>query len=181
MNALTCKAVAFDPLRKFCKKNPTLAEHFYARLSPENAQTFKTALPLVGIPVITMTDILNAFADVFYPEKPDRIRHLGIVSAIDILQGTYKIFARILTTDFIFHRSNLIWRAYYNRGQIDLLELAKTRGHVVLKGCPDLTPTLREFVAGYILGILELCGAQESTCVKDESDPNALYYTFSWK
>ncbi|MCD4813959.1 DUF2378 family protein [bacterium] len=176
----TCKAVAFDPLKSACENDPGKAVYFLALLSETNRDIYEKSLPVTRVPIVEMSEILEAFAKVFYPGEPYPMRHLGAVSAKEILTGVYKIFARITTPAFIISRAPMIWKTYYDEGNVVMENVNAKSGTLTINNFPDLTVTLREFIAGYCVGALEIAGVKNIVIVKNESDPNQWKYDFRW-
>ena len=177
----TFKGVALESLKKLAKEKPDLEKEFLAKLSPSAKAAYIKAFNVSKIPVEQGAEIKDTFAKLFFGSEPNPLRYLGAVSAQHALQGIYRIFVRISKPSFVLGRVSNIWASYYDKGRCVLGESSSNHAEILLYDFPDIPAQLLEFIAGYILGAIEVSGGKNGQVVKIEDNPEIWKWVISWE
>lgn len=130
-----------------------------ARLSAADVTVWKTVLPMSWLPIDVVAHVFEAGAAVLYPNDARRIRTLGRAIARDNLSGVYRLLLRVLSVPFAIEQSSKLWSAYNDTG-VTSVEYQKGAYEVrfLIAECPGFPDVVLEETAGYIEGLIELCG-----------------------
>lgn len=144
-------------------------------------RTYQTAGATSWIELAHEAHCLEIAARVLYGGDPEGLRRLGREVARHQFRGIYKVFLAIPSVEFIVKRVSSVWRTQYDEGEARVEDLSHRSAVLVAAGLPDMTPVQREYVCGYLQGILELTGAQQVRVSKQELDPQAWRWSLSWE
>lgn len=163
------------------EKGAETVQRITAALEPEVARLFQQTSATVWIPFAAEGAILQAAAGVFYPQDPRQLETLGREVARRDFTGIYKVFLSMATVAFIVKRAGLIFRTFYDGGDIRIENLASGRGSFVIVDLPDLTAVQRRYIGGFLTGLLELTQAKDVRVTRDEQDPRAWRWHLTWR
>jgi hypothetical protein len=163
------------------KKGAEAAQRFLARLAPGTRETLLHELATSWIPIEQEEEIFRIAADCLYPGDPEALRRLGQSVAEDNFNGIYKIFLRIPTPEFIIRRIPQTWSTLHDEGQACVEDYHDNCGTLVARSIPDLPAVQREYICGYIVGILSLTSAKRISVSKIETDPQAWKWRIAFE
>jgi hypothetical protein len=132
------------------------------------------------LPMDKEDEILQAAAEILYPADPKPVRKLGGTVAKINFSGVYKVFFRIATVAFMAKRISALWHTFFDSGEAHCEDLTDHSVVLVVTQMPDLTPLHREYVLGYIDGILGMTSAKRVEINHDGRDPKAWKWEIKW-
>lgn len=151
-----------------------------AAVPPDVLRTYQTSGATSWIEVAHEAKCLETAAEALYAGDPLGLRRLGREVARHQFRGIYKVFLAIPSVDFIVKRVSNVWRTQYDQGDARVENLGPKSGELVAFGLPDMTLVQREYVCGYLQGILELTGAKNIRVSKQDSVPQAWRWLMTW-
>jgi hypothetical protein len=132
------------------------------------------------IPMAQEDEIIQAAAEILYPTDPKPVRKLGGTIAKINFSEIYKVFLRVATVSFIAKRISALWHTFFDSGDAHCDDLSDHSIMLVVTDMPDLTPLHREYVLGYIDGILGMTSAKHVEVNHDGRDPKAWKWEIKW-
>jgi hypothetical protein len=156
-----------------CQKSPDAEKVFLEQLSAEADTIYKTVAATSWMPIEAGFEIYAKAAAFLYPQDPKPARRLGYEVNRIQLKGIYKVFIRFASIEYIIKRVSQMWNTYYDAGEACLENFGETGGNLVVKKFPELAATQREYVAGFIQGILEMSGVANVQVQLQNQDPMA--------
>ena len=127
------------------------------------------------------SDILQAAARVLYPADPQALQRLGCAVAGIVFNGIYKVFLRVASVDFIIKRLSAIWRTLYDQGEARIENMTSNSGTLVATNMPDLSLVQRQYICGYLTGVLQLAGVKNVQVTHVSADSKAWQWMFRWE
>jgi hypothetical protein len=118
-------------------------------------------------------------------EKSEEVLYnMSVYQAQKVLNGVYRAFFRILTTEFVLKRFAHLWRLSYDAGDITILEDKKGHIEVKLANFPDIPPRHEVENLPYFEEIMRLCHCREPKathprCIARGDD--YCLFVFDWK
>jgi uncharacterized protein (TIGR02265 family) len=151
-----------------------------ARLSPDALSVYSSSLSTEWIELGRESEVLSIAAPLLFPDERKPLHRLGHEVARIQYSGIYKVFLLIPTVGFIVKQVSKAWRTLYDQGDVRVEALTEHSGTLVALGLPDLTAAQREYIGGYLSGILGLTGAKNIQVTRRDSDPKAWRWTLTW-
>lgn len=155
-------------------------QNLLSRLTPEAAKIYLNSAANSWVPIAGEAEILNAAASLLYPREASPLRHLGHEIARINFSGIYKVFLLVATVPFLIKRVPQIWGTLFDQGEAKVENLAGNSGTLVVRGMSELQAAQREYISGFIIGLLELAGARQVQVAKIESNPQAWAWKIKW-
>lgn len=155
-------------------------EPFLAALSPEAQRVYRTSTASSWVDLPVAFEIYARAAERLYPTEHEPMRRLGREIGRIQMTGIYKVFLRIATPEFLVSRVSHLWRTFYDHGQATVEAFTRDSGVLVVGGFPELVHTQREYIAGYLIILLELTGAHGVRVTLMENDPQAWRWLLAW-
>jgi hypothetical protein len=155
-------------------------EAFLAALTPEAGRIYRTATSSGWVDHQLAFEIYAQAAQRMYPTEREPARRLGREIGRIQMTGIYKIFLRIATPEFLVRRVSHLWRTFYDHGQAGIEAFTRESGVLVVRGFPELVRSQREYIAGYLIALLELTGARGVRVSLMENDPQAWRWLLAW-
>ncbi len=152
-----------------------------AVLSPDALAVFARVHPTDWITLGQEAEILGAAAPLLYPGDGAPLPRLGQEVARIQFSGIYKIFLLIPTLEFIVKQVSKAWKTLYDQGEVRVEDLTPHGGSLVALGLPDLTRVQRDYIGGYLSGVLSLTGAKHIRVSCRDADPRAWKWTLEWE
>jgi hypothetical protein len=97
------------------------------------------------------------------------------------MSGMYKMFLRVATVEALVTRMGRVWGTFFEGGTPAVEDLSRTSGVFVVQGYPKLVKTQRDYIAGYLVGLLELTGATKIQVICRDDTPQAWRWKLFWK
>ena len=157
------------------------AERFRASLRPETARILEASGATTWIPFDVELEVFERAADVLFPGDPQGLRRLGYTVGRKQFQGLYRIFLTVATVEFVIKRSTQIWNTIYNAGSARVTDVSAHGGTFIAEGLPDQLPGQREYICGYLQAVLEMTDVGNVRVRREDSDPQAWKWIFTWK
>ncbi len=178
------KATRYMLMRNLIQeRGPEFARRFRARLDPKERERLDTSLPVSWVDfkdIPAQGDMVTVAADMFFPGRADGIQQVAAMLAKAGLSGIYKIFLMIPSVEFVIHRVAKLWHTYNDTGDASVEDFRGTSGTIVVRQFPDMPPKHRQYLEGYIAGVLELTRAKNIKIDRDETDPQAWKWNVRW-
>lgn len=178
------KGTRYETIRKVIRRHGReVEEAFLAKLTPSEHQKYLYGLPVSWYPVEEIPekgDVFQAAAEVLFPGDPEGMRKVGRLNAVESLTGIYKLFLRIPSIEFVIGRAAKLWRSYQDTGIATAEDFAANSGAFVVRGYPDLREDFREYLAGYVAGVLEVTGAKNIRVRIDDGKPDVIRWVAAW-
>jgi len=177
-----CKGTNIVFLRKVLGAAGTAAEsQFLEKLTPAEAESYRTALPVSWLAAETTTRLFEAAAEVLHPGDAQGIRRLGRELARDNLKGIYRALLRMTTISFVVGLSARLWGMYHDQGKASAWrDPERNRVVVTVTDYPELPKKFLDEIAGYIFGVAEFTGVKNLKVEKDAQDPRAWKWSVTW-
>ncbi len=162
-------------------RGPEAEAVFTAALSAESLKVYRLAVAPSWIPFAAEAEIFEKASETLFPENPQRLRRLGYEVAKIQFKGLYKVFLLMTTVDYVVKRTAQIWGTIYNSGSARVEDVNDYGGTLIAQDLPDQLPTQREYICGYLIGLLEMTNVRNVRVRKDESNPRAWKWIFTWE
>ena len=152
-----------------------------ARLSAADASIWKTTLPMAWVPVDTVARMFVVAADVLFADDVSPLRALGRASAHDGLKGVYRMLMKVVSIPYAMEQSARLWATYNDRGAVSVEHDKRTTTAVfAVKGYPSFPDACVEETAGYIEGLVQLCGSRVTSLTHARTADGTLAFTIHW-
>ncbi|MBX7193652.1 MAG: DUF2378 family protein [Sandaracinaceae bacterium] len=151
------------------------------QLTDEELRTYTTTTASSWVPIEHVARMFDLAAPVLHPGKPLPLRLLGRELARDNLRGVYRVLLRVMSVEFVISQSARLWGTYHRRGAARLVRVAPREVDFVVSDYPRLPERFRECMCGWIVGTLELVGAQKPLVTKIDDDPSAWHWHIRWQ
>lgn len=175
------KASGVMTIKKFlAARGADLEQRFQARLSPETRTLLQNSGAMSWIPFPAEAEVFEVASDLIFPDDPLRLRKLGREVSRDQFQGIYRIFMLVATVQYLVKRVSQLWDTIYNEGAARVENFTGHSGVLVVTGLPDQLPVQREYICGFLAGLIELTQAKSVRVTKDERDPQAWKWLMQW-
>lgn len=158
-----------------------LEKSMAAALGPETRRHYLAAVATAWIPFDAEAEIFTAASGALFPGHSQALRDLGHAVAKEQFRGLYKIFLTVATVEFVVKRTAQIWNTIYNAGSARVEGLSERGGTLVALDLPEQLPVQREYICGYLIALLEMTNVRNVKVRKDESDPLAWKWIFTWE
>jgi len=173
----------------FDARSRAIEQQFISRLGIEQKKIWDNPpLPTSWVPTDLLFQqepsgtILYEAAQVLFPENNKQaMRKLGIASAKENVPIFFQMFIRVPTTNFVFKRVAMLWRANYDTGFAGIEPISKHESAFVLKNYPNFSPCMRDFIVGYLQGMADLIRLNIISIKKVEDNPQAWRWVMSWE
>jgi len=175
------KAAAVVSVRQQIRERD-LASALYLRLSPAERAVFDDVTATEWMSVADAERIYVAAAPLLHAGRTQQVRLVGRDIARAHLNGLYRCILRAMTVPLLLEQTARLWGTYNRKGKLAAAVSDVPRcAQVTLEGYPDYPAALRDVLAGYILGSIELTGARDGRVVHDDMDPARWRYTVTWR
>jgi hypothetical protein len=91
---------------------------------------------------------------------PELARELGRLAALDDFNGIYRVLLSILSPEFFFKRSPVIFNRYFETGALDVTRAEQGVVDARFSGCAGFDRNIWEDALGGCISALEACGAK---------------------
>ncbi len=88
---------------------------------------------------------------------------LGRESALEALQGIYKIFVKIASVDFVLKRVKTIFSTYYSSGKFEIVSREEKRIEFLVSGFDKEDDLIFDRISGWIEGIFSVISHEAFT------------------
>jgi hypothetical protein len=156
-------------------------EPFLAALAPADRDHYRRLTATEWVPVELAGRLYAGAAPLLYPGQLGPVRLLGRDLARDHLRGIYRFVLRLMTVQFVADQTGRLWRMYNSRGSLVIERVAGDSLRMVLIDYPDYPAVVRESLAGYIAGTIELTGAVQVRVAIQEDDPTRYAFVTTWR
>jgi hypothetical protein len=177
------KGTAYVTIRALLKKaGPQSEEKMRALLSEKEWNIFQSVMPVSWIPVDIGGRIAAAAAETLFPGDPKGIWKMAKICGTDNIKGIYRPLMRILSVSYLGSKAASLWKIYYDQGENKVLEVNEEEKYIVfgVTGNPTIPASLREFIGGFVAGILELTGANNVSSQSIDIDPQLWKWRIHW-
>ncbi len=169
------KGVFYVGIRQLIRaKGAAFEEDFLKRLHPKTRNIYLYALPVSWVESYDVPEEespLYLAAKMLFPNKPNPFRCLGKSIAINDIRGIYKVFFHFTTSDYVVKKMAALWKQYNDTGDAAVenqINTGKTKKFdFVIRNNLEMNNTLRQYLAGYLEGLIELTG---KCCIKISTD-----------
>ncbi len=158
-----------------------LEDEFVAALSPEAVEPYRRLAASDWIPVGLADQLYAAAAPLLHPRAAYPARLLGTDLAHDHLRGIYRFALRVMTVQFAMDQTGRLWRVYNDTGALEMSRVGPRSSRAVLTGYPGYPPTVRETLAGYIVGTIEVAGALDVRVSVVEGAGGQFAFLATWR
>ena len=168
-------------LREILKeRGPDIERAFLSNLPEDLKSLYMNASYSTWTPTSRCMKVLDAAAETFFPEDPERYFKNGKTIANRVFSGIHRIFIRVTNVDFIFKRAPNVWRAYHDEGKVTINYITDNKCDFSVGGYPDMSFNMREYVRGYLTAILEVIGEKNVNVELANPNPNEWKWIASW-
>jgi len=152
------KGTALKTTEDFVKKNFLNGYTQWLNSLPKNIADFYNNGILIAnwYPLDAVILPTKKIAELFYNNDYQKAAfEVGYFSAIESLQGIYKIFVKIASIDFVIKRTTSIFSTFYDKGILEVFD--STPEKVILKSTGFKKDELEIFdrITGWIKGIFD--------------------------
>jgi hypothetical protein len=173
------KAASLVTVRQWLRDRG-LDERFRASLEPAVVERYDRLLATEWVEVSIADAIYAAAAPLLHPDEPLAVRRLGRELAHDHLRGIYRFLFRFMTVEFAVQQTARLWRMYNDTGTLSVVESRPQSLRAVLTGYPGYPAAVRESLAGYLVGGIELTGAKGVRVSVTETGTDATFHV-TWR
>lgn len=162
------------------ERGPAAEREFTAKLTPETLKTLQNSGSTSWIPFPAEAEVFEVASALLFPGEPQALRSLGYEVARRQFAGIYKVFLVVASVQFVVKRVSSLWDTIYDSGQARVDGFTAHGGTLVASGIPDQLPVQREYICGFLTGLLELTHSNNIRITKDEGDPQAWKWKIAW-
>jgi hypothetical protein len=163
------------------KMGPDVAKKARAGLDADTVRLFDTCLPMTWVNVLAADRILQGVALAAHPGNPEGTFLLGRRLARDTMSTVYKVLLSVTTIPFAVKQTARLWGTFHRRGTaVTVREGDAKEATMVVSGYPEFPEVVRQNVAGFVTGILDLTGAANPHVQHDGSNPEAWRFEARW-
>ncbi|MEW6515390.1 MAG: hypothetical protein AB1439_00610 [candidate division FCPU426 bacterium] len=163
------------------KSGPSARQKFLEQLTPAERAFHEKALEISWLDAAMVSANLAKAARIIFPGRDHPLQECGRLEALDHLTGMYRIFLRFVSVEMVMKQAAKIWRQYHDAGAAYVKKTGDKRLILFVEAYPELTPELRDIVAGYCQGTIELTGAREVVIAINDKNPAQWQFEVSWK
>lgn len=174
----TVKCTSFEGIKRYLQRQGGGAEKSFIRSLPADmAQIYPTLLPINRLPIDTIQAMIQHMADFLFSGKneSERLINIGVLMATQDMNGIYKFLLRFTTIAYAMQKSAMLWKTFHDQGDSRVEEISKTHVRYIISGYAEMPKNYRTFLSGYILGLLNLCGAKNATVVLAPHETEVVY------
>lgn len=172
------KAASLVTVRQWLRERG-LEEAFLASLPPDSVEPYRKLAASDWIPVSLAERVYASAAPLLHPKAAFPARLLGADLARDHLRGIYRFALRVMTVQFAMEQTARLWRMYNDTGSLSIVSSGPRSSRGLLTGYPGYPPSVRDTLAGYIGGTIEVTGAnQVHVSVEVQGDEVAFLVTW---
>lgn len=155
------------------RRGGDLEARFLEQLTPEERRFHDTALATTWLDAAMASRLLARAGKLLFPAMKKPLYECGRLEAREHLStGVYRVLVPFLSVDMVVAQTAKIWSKYHDRGEARSERIGPGHTDVIVTGYPELSPELRDVVAGYVAGAMEIAGARAVHVTLDESDPD---------
>ncbi len=158
-----------------------LEDAFVERLAPEHVEAYRRLVASEWIPIGLADHLYSVAAPLLHPHVAHPGRVLGAELARDHLGGIYRFALRVVTVQFAMAQTARLWRMYNDTGVLEISRSGPRSSRALLTDYPGYPPAVRETVAGYIGGTLELTGAEGVRVSVVDSPKGEVAFVATWR
>lgn len=158
------------------ERGPEFARRYRERLAPVERERLDASMPVSWVDLKDIPDqgnLIDTAADMFFPGRADGVQQVAGMLAKAGLGGIYKIFMAIPSVEYVIRRVAKLWHTYNDTGEASVEEFTGTSGVIVVRNFPDMPLLQRQYLEGFIRGVLEMTRAKSIEIRRDEADPQA--------
>jgi hypothetical protein len=174
------KAASLVSVRQMLQR-ADLEQRFLSELSELEEAEYRRLTATDWVHVALADRVYAAAAPLLFPAQREPVRLLGRELARDHLRGIYRFVIRFVTVPFVVAQTGRLWRMYNSEGALSMQEVGDRKLSAVLTGYPEYPSAVRQSLAGYIVGAIELTGAKDVRVTVDDQDPKAYCFTATWR
>lgn len=181
------KGTRYATFRKLVKaKGEAFEKQFISMLNPVEQQRYTEAMAISWVDHDAYEtdkgdDCIAVAAKLFFPGQMNAIAKVGEMVAKENMSGLYKIFLLVPTVEYVVKRITQLWQAYNSAGEVTVDWVNPKYGKVIIRKYPGMSKLQRQYLTGYIKGVVELTRAKNVTVKLWEADPNAWTYHVKWE
>ena len=163
-------------------KGEPVEKAFLAKLTADEAALYQKLIPVGKLPIETAVKRYECAALLIYPalSVTEGLKRLGYATALNDMGGTYKIFLRLATPEFVIRQSAKIWKTYHDAGSASIEPMGAKSVRFLLREYPDLPKNFLNVISGYTKDLLELVNVKNPKIQYDDSNPSCWSRTISW-
>jgi hypothetical protein len=172
------KCTSFLSLKHYWNTlGPDTEKKFIETLSPELADLYRRLVPDQWLSLAQTVALAEAAAEFLFPEHADtqRICKLGVLAAKLDLNGLEKLLLKVASVPYAIQQATVIWHTYHDQGEPFVEKPGKKHLRFLIFDYPALLPAYRVLVAGWIKGLLEICGAKNPSVTLLQTTPHIAY------
>lgn len=174
------KAASLVTIRRWLQ-GQGLEEEFVGALTPEAADQYRRLVASEWIPVHLADQLYAAAAALLHPRTAYPARLLGADLARDHLRGIYRFALRVVSVQFVMAQTGRLWSMYNDTGALEISRSGPRSCRALLTGYPGYPPAVREALAGYIVGAIELTGAVDARVSVVEGVGGQFAFLATWR
>ncbi len=162
------KAIHLKSLKKFLleRSGPGAWERVLENLTPaDRHEAAQLRLPHEWFDYALWWRLITAADRVLGRGDLALVREIGSFDARENLHGIYRVFLSFLSPEHIITRTQLIWRQYYDVGQMKVAGIQTQRAMLRLTDFPALSQGHEQEILGWIEGALLLTGVHHVQAV----------------
>lgn len=163
------------------QKGEQATKAFIDQLTPEEKKFHENTLEISWLDADLVSRLLSKIGKIIFPDKTYPLRECGRLEAQDHLTGMYRILLKLLTVEMVMKQSAKIWKQYHDTGVASVVKKGDKHIALLVEDYAELTPELRDIVAGYCLGTVELTGVHGLDITIDDQDPQKWQFNITWK
>ncbi|MBI5495651.1 MAG: hypothetical protein HY904_11555 [Deltaproteobacteria bacterium] len=151
------------------------------RLDPEAGTLFERSLPMAWVDVAVAGRVLMGVGQVLESGHVNALYDMGRRHARDDMTGMYRALLLFTTIPFAVKQTARLWGTFHKHGVASTEHRPGDRlATVVIREYPELPRPIRENIAGFIAGILDVTGARGARVKATDADPSAWRFDASW-
>jgi hypothetical protein len=177
------KCTSFISIKNYWgNQGPDTEKKFMETLSPELLDMYRRLAPNQWFSITQTLDLEEAMAKFIFPEEPEatNLCKLGSFMAKLDLNGLTKLLLKVTSVAYAVQQATVIWHSYHDQGEPFVQQHGKNHLRFLVFDYPDLPPRYSMVLAGWIQGLLEICGAKHTKVTLRQAIPH-IAFDIRWK
>jgi hypothetical protein len=172
------KCTSFINLKNHWRSlGPGTEEKLLETLSPELQDLHRNLAPDQWCSIERSLEMDEALGKFLFPQETETVRlcKLGSLMANLDMDGLTKLILKFTNVPYAVQQATVIWHTYHDQGETFVEQPGKNHLRFLIFDYPAMPSKYRFLLAGWIRGLLEICGAKHPVVTLQQSTPHIAY------
>lgn len=178
------KGTRYETMRRIIKsKGADVEKTFLSELEPAEKEKYLHAQPINWYDEREEPEtgtVLQVAAQLLFPDDPDGLMKVGVLQSQINMKGIYRIFLKIPKAEHVIKQAAKIWKTHRDAGEASIALIEKNKLRFKVKNYPVLRADFRQYLRGYIKGIVQLGRVNSVEVFHLDDNPNEWKWDIVW-